>query len=87
MRITRVTPSRVWNHIPTGRKASIYGACPWYQESEKADWEIVTRGWTWEVQDSRGSVTIGMGHVPAKTEEEAIAFMNECNAKWGHSNV
>jgi len=41
----KVIPSRVWQHTD-GRTASIYGACPWYSETDRNNWTILVRGWT-----------------------------------------
>jgi len=29
-----------------GAKASLYGACPWSSQAEKARWRVVSAGWT-----------------------------------------
>jgi len=72
-----VIPARHWVNSKTGVKASIYGACPWTSAADKANWEKVTTGYTWERIDSDGSVTIGLCRTPAatKTEAEEIAAM------------
>ena len=41
----KVIPSRAWRH-EDGRTASIYGACPWYNEIDRNNWTIEVRGWT-----------------------------------------
>jgi hypothetical protein len=74
MRITSVIPSRQWEHV-SGRRASIYGSLPWTSEADKANWTMVTSGWTWELDNG----TIGLGRVPAKTKEEAEALMHKFN--------
>jgi len=78
MKVTKVIPSRVWNHIPSGSKASIYGACPWTMESDKKNWEVVQQGWTW--QNSNG--TVGLGRRPAATYEEALEVMDKVNGRF-----
>jgi len=40
-----VIESKVWKH-KDGRTASIYGACPWYSETDRNNWTILVRGWT-----------------------------------------
>jgi len=77
MKIANVTPARVWKH-KSGRTASIYGACPWYNEAQKAEWTLVQVGWTWELSNG----TVGLGRVPAKTLEEAEAVMATFNARF-----
>jgi hypothetical protein len=53
-------------------------AVPYTSNAQKAEWEVVTTGWTWE--NSNG--TIGLGRVPAKTYEEAVEVMNKVNARY-----
>ena len=77
MRITEVIPARYWHHTPTNRKASIYGALPWVVESDKANWQMVTFGFTWRLDNG----TIGLGRRPVKTMEEAQTVMDTFNAK------
>lgn len=76
MHVTDIIPYKVWVNAKAGRKASIYGACPWYSEAEKTDWKLETRGYTWQM--SNGSV--GMCRVPAKTYGEAVDIANRMNA-------
>lgn len=78
MRIVAVIPSRQWRNARTGATASLYGACPWTCDAEKADWSLVTVGWTWELSNG----TIGLGRVPAKTREEAEEIMARYNARF-----
>jgi len=75
MRIVEVIEARVWVNKQTGLKVSPYGACPWTSESDKPNWEKVQQGWTWRLDDG----TVGCCRVPAKTREEAAAFMVEFN--------
>lgn len=77
MKIIRVIESKVWNNKRTGAKASIYGSVPWMTDAGRADWEMVTQGWTWELTNG----TIGFGRVPAKTREEAEAVMLRFNSR------
>ena len=76
MRIVEVIPSRHWFNRRTGQRASVYGAVPYYGEADKADWQIVTAGWTWKT--SAG--TIGLGRAAVDTIEEAEAVMHRINA-------
>jgi hypothetical protein len=75
MRIIEVIPAKRWKNTITGATASIYGAVPWSSDSEKQQWTLETVGFTWRV-DNR---TVGIGRVPAKTEEEAIEVMERFN--------
>lgn len=76
MRIIEVIESKAWKNKRTGATVSIYGAVPYFSEAEKADWEVVTRGFTWRSSDG----TIGLGRAPAATRDEAEAVMNRINA-------
>jgi len=75
MRIVEVIPARVWINKHTGSRVSPYGASPYTSQADKANWEMVTEGWTWMLDNG----TIGCCRVPAKTREEADAFMVEFN--------
>lgn len=76
MRVIEVIESRRWKG-PNGRTASLYGACPWTSDAEKSQWTLETVGWTWRMSNG----TIGLGRVPAKTYEEAVAIMDAVNAR------
>lgn len=76
-RVVRVVESRMWVNQRTGATASLFGAVPWMSESERADWTVVTRGWTWELANG----TVGLGRVPAKTKAEAEEVMRRVNAR------
>lgn len=70
-----VVESKRWEG-PNGRTASIYGACPWASESERAHWVIVVKGYT--VRDNVNG-TVGMGKPPT-TRELAEANAEKLNA-------
>ena len=72
-----VIPSRVYKR-EDGLKASIYGACPWNSDAEKARWQCVVQGWT--VRDNHSN-TVGMGRPPFATKEEAEAFVTRITAR------
>lgn len=74
MKIVEVIPSKVYRHKVTGRRASIYGAHP--EPGAVENWEIVQVGWTWKKDDG----TIGLGCVPAATQEEAEKARDAFNA-------
>lgn len=75
MKVIEVIASRVWINRKTGQRVSPYGACPWASRLERADWEMFTVGFTWALDNG----TIGLGRVPAKTMEEAVAVMRQVN--------
>jgi hypothetical protein len=77
MRIIEVIESKRWRHTPSGRTASIYGAVPWTQEADKANWAIETIGWTWRLDNG----TIGLGRAPAATREQAEQIMRALNGR------
>lgn len=66
-----VIESKRWRNTTTGQTASPYGAVPWTgaRGDTKADWEMETVGWTIRWDDG----TVGTGHLPDKTREEAKA--------------
>ena len=72
-----VTKSQVYQR-DDGRTASIRGACPWTNETERARWTLVDRGWT--IRDLRHG-TIGNGQKPFATREEAQALVDRLNAR------
>lgn len=76
MRIIKVIESKHWVNKVTGATASIYGAIPYTNETEKQNWEVKTRGWTWMASNG----TIGIGRQPADTYESAIEIMNKINS-------
>ena len=71
-----VIESRVWRHKVTGRKVSIYGALPFWGDSDKESWEIVPQGWT--VRNLKDG-TVGIGRVPWKTQADAQAWADKAN--------
>ena len=73
-----VVESKIWQHKTTGRRVSIYGACPWTSDAEKADWDLVSPGWT---LFNRATNTVGCGRVPWATREAAQAQADEWNTK------
>ncbi len=76
MRILKVIESRHWVHA-TGSTASIYGAVPWTDGTDRAHWSVETHGWTWLCFNG----TIGLGRKPTETREEAIEIMNRVNQR------
>ena len=75
MRITGIIEHKVYKHV-SGRTASIYGACPWTSQADKANWSLETKGFTWQMSNG----TVGFGRGPAKTRGEAEETMRKFNA-------
>lgn len=67
-----VVPRRYYRHVLTDRTASLYGAAPWTSQADKANWTLVTDGFTVRDND-RGTVGFYGLKLPA-TREEAEAF-------------
>ena len=65
-----VIESKAWVHT-SGRRASIYGAAPWTAESDRANWQIVSQGWT--VRNPHNG-QVGACRQPFATRDEAQAF-------------
>ena len=57
MHVTKIVPYQYWRNVETGHKVSIHGAVPYHGDGDKADWEIVTRGYTqvWSDNTTRNS--------------------------------
>lgn len=70
MRTIEVIPSYVYVHT-SGRQASPHGSAPWVNESDRENWRLEQRGWTWKVTDHNGVTTIGACRRPAATRAEA----------------
>jgi len=54
-----------------GLQASIYGACPWQSEAEKARWTLVERGYTVRWDDGR----VGCYAGPWPTPDAVLAAL------------
>lgn len=72
-----VRDSKVWQHRATKRRVSIYGACPWTDSSDKANWQMMPIGWT-VYNESTGQV--GIGRSPCATKNEAQALADQLNS-------
>jgi len=68
--IGEVIESKRWIH-KSGATASIYGAAPWTDESDRCNWEVEKVGYTIQWEDG----TVGMGRKPFESKEEAEAFL------------
>jgi hypothetical protein len=75
MKIIEVIESKCWQNKITGATASIYGSVPYFSDKDKQDWEVITRGYTWRLDNG----TVGLGRMPANTMSEAIEIMNNFN--------
>lgn len=76
-----VIPHKKWQHV-SGRTASVYGSVPWTSSSDRENWELVEKGFTW--YDNKNN-TVGLCRVPVETIEEAQAFADEFNIKFGQA--
>lgn len=70
-----------WYNANENRKASLYGACPWFDGSGEENWERVQEGYTLKVTHKDGSTTYGLGRPPFKTLGEAVKFVDAYNAR------
>lgn len=70
--MAKVIPSRRWRNSVTGATASIYGAVPYVSDADKANWEVITVGYS--IQNDDG--TVGQGRQPYATEAEAQAVLD-----------
>lgn len=75
--IIKIVESKHWKNIITGQTASIYGAVPYLSDSDKNNWTIEIRGYTWLKSDG----TVGLGRPPTKTFDEALKIMNDINER------
>ncbi len=76
MRVIEVIESKHWVNKVNGRTASIYGSVPYTNEAEKHNWHVVSRGFTWRLDNG----TIGLGRMPVSTREEAEEIMVKVNS-------
>lgn len=67
----QVIENRFWQH-DSGRRASMYGAVPYYNAMEAMAWHTVKDGYSISWPDGTVGV-IPMGRGPFKTREEAAA--------------
>lgn len=72
-----VVVSRRWLNSITGRTASIYGSCPYYNSKDKKNWSIVEVGFS--IRDNKTN-TIGLGKIPFPTRELAEAQVQKLNS-------
>jgi len=71
-----VIESKRWRHT-NGRTASIYGAVPWTNATDKPNWTIEMAGYTLRMSDG----AVGYGRPPLPTKEEAQAVMDKWLAR------
>jgi len=77
MKIVEIIESKHWVNVKTNNTASIYGSVP-YNDSNKQDWTIVSRGFTVLLDNG----TIGVGRQPFKTLAEAEQFKQQFNSRY-----
>lgn len=66
----------VWYNAKQNRKASIFGACPWFDGSGEENWQKLACGYTLKVTHRDGSTTYGLGRKPFETFAEAVEFID-----------
>ena len=66
-----IIESKQWQ-CTDGRTASIYGACPYVSDADKANWTIKAVGFT--VRNMKTG-TVGIGRKPFATFDEAAQWM------------
>jgi hypothetical protein len=71
-----------WFNAKANRKASLFGACPWFDGSGEENWERKSEGYTLRVEHKDGSVTYGLGRPPFATIGEAVEFADKINARF-----
>lgn len=76
MKDFEVVRSHVWRHIATGFEVSPYGAAPYRNESERAQWRLIFQGYT--VYNPRRNA-YGIGRPPWKNKAEAQAWADKEN--------
>ncbi len=74
-------PRKFWKNKITKQTASIYGSVPYYTESEKQNWEIVTEGFS--VQDNKRNVVFTPYALIGKTDEQSyMEWINKANMEY-----
>ena len=77
----KVIESSYWLH-ESGRRASRFGSCPWTRESDKADWKLVSNGFTIYWNDGTVGVPHGVGSgKPFESKDAATAFLETTTFK------
>ena len=77
MKIVNIIQSKHWKNSVTGATVSIYGSVPYVNEQDKVNWQVVIRGYTWQLDNG----TVGLGRQPAKTMNEALEIMKQFNSR------
>ena len=67
-----VIESKRWKHAD-GRTASLYGAVPYLNDSDREAWTLETVGFT--VRNNK-TEAVGIGRAPWKTQAEAQTWVN-----------
>lgn len=74
-----VEESKVWKNKATGATASPYGAVPWTSDRDKANWSLVSQGWT--TRDNKSN-TVGTGRKPFADKQEAQTLVDKLNSEY-----
>ena len=72
MKRYEIIEAKCWVHTD-GRTASVYGACPYVSDSDKANWTIQTVGYT--IRDNKTN-TVGMGRKPFDSMYDASMVLH-----------
>lgn len=75
MKIIEVIKAHHWRHKATGETAPLLRDAPLPGDTDTGDWEAVTEGYTWLLDNG----TVGLGRRPAATRAEAEAVMLKVN--------
>jgi hypothetical protein len=67
-----IIKSKQWVNINTKEKASLFGAVPYINDSEKQNWVIKEFGWT--IRNNKLN-TVGIGRKPFVTYFEALNWI------------
>ena len=71
-----IIPAKRWVHTD-GRTASIYGACPYVSDADKASWTMQSVGFT--IRDNKTN-TVGLGRTPFASIADAQAVLTKLGA-------
>ena len=79
-----IVESKKWVNTVTGATASIYGAVPYTNDTDKANWSIEMVGYTIRNNDTG---TVGLGRLPFKTMYEAVEHLRKLNIAKHYNNL
>ena len=79
-----IIESKKWVNTVTGNTASIYGAVPYTNDTDKANWSLECVGYTIRNNDTG---TVGLGRKPFKTMYEAVEHLRKLNIAKHYNNL